>query len=69
MNSKTYHISKSKKEKEVINLEMNKLNGYSVNPKVKKEDAIKVDKIIFVNNELSEKIIRKKIDSLKILII
>jgi hypothetical protein len=57
-----YHLSKTKKEKEAVNLEFNKLNGYKVNPKVKEKDGILVNKIVFVDNEFSEKIIRKKID-------
>ena len=63
MNSKAYHISKSKKEKNVRDLELNKLDGYQVNPKTKEKDAIKVDKIVFTDDDISEKIIRKKIDS------
>ena len=63
MNSTTYHISKTRKEKEIKDLDINKLNGYTVNPKIKEENAIKVDKIMFVDDNFSEKIIRKKIDS------
>jgi hypothetical protein len=62
MVNKKYHLSKTKKEKEAVNLEFNKLNGYKVNPKVKEKDGILVNKIVFVDNEFSEKIIRKKID-------
>ena len=43
-------------------LEYDKIDGYQVNPKVKQKDGIEVSKIIFVNPEFSEKIIRKKID-------
>ena len=63
MNNKTYHITKGKKEKNVLDLELDKLNGYQVSPKTKEKDAIKVDKIVFTDNDISEKIIRKKIDS------
>ena len=63
MNSQTYHISKTRKEKEARDLEFNKLEGYQVNPKIKEQDAIKVDKILFIDDNLSERIIRKKIDS------
>lgn len=63
MNKNNYHISKTKKEKEAINLELDKLKGYKVNPKVCEKDAIEVSKITFVNDDLSERIIRKKIDS------
>ena len=60
--NKNYHLSKTKKEKEAINLDINKLGGYKVNPKVKEKDGIKVNKITFVDDEFSEKIIRKKIN-------
>ena len=63
MNNKVYHISKTRKEKEVLNLEIEKLDGYSVSPKVVEKDSIKVDKILFTSDEISEKIIRKKLNS------
>ncbi len=62
MINKKYHISKTRKIKEAINLELDKLEGYKVKPKVKEKSAIGVDKIVFVDDEFSEKIIRKKID-------
>ncbi len=62
MNSNTYHLSRAKKAGEVINLEINKLEGYLVNPKVREDDAISVNKILFTDSNISEKIIRKKID-------
>ena len=62
MVNKKYHLSKTKKEKEAVNIDFNKLNGYKVNPKVKEKDGILVNKIVFVDNDFSEKIIRKKID-------
>ena len=62
MINKKYHLSKTKKEKEAVNLDFNKLNGYKVNPKVKEKDSISVDKIVFIDNDFSEKIIRKKVD-------
>ena len=62
MVNKKYHLSKTKKEKEAVNIDFNKLNGYKVNPKVKEKDGILVNKIVFVDDEFSEKIIRKKID-------
>lgn len=61
-NKKNYYISKNEKNNEVIYLELDKMDGYEVNPKTKKQDEISVNKIIFVNNEMSEKIIRRKID-------
>ena len=62
MDNKSYYISKSKAKKETMYLEYEKMDGYQVNPKVSKKDAIVVNKIVFVNPEFSEKIIRKKID-------
>ena len=62
MNKNNYHISKTKKTKKVKNLNINKLDGYKVRPKVKEKGMVGVEKIVFVDDELSEKIIRKKID-------
>ena len=62
MTNKTYRISKTKKIKEAINIKLDKLDGYKVKPKVKEKNAIGVDKIVFVDDEFSEKIIRRKID-------
>ena len=62
MNNKSYYVSKTRKSKETRFLELEKLNGYKVTPKVKESDAIGVSKIIFVNDDFSEKIIRKKVD-------
>ena len=63
MNNINYYISKDKKKKETLYLEYDKIDGYQINPKTNKKDTIKVDKIVFVNKEFSEKLIRKKIDS------
>ena len=63
MDNKSYYISKSKTKKDTMYLEYEKMDGYQVNPKVNKKGAITVNKIVFVNPELSEKIIRKKIDN------
>ena len=62
MNSINYYVSKDKKKKETVYFEYDKVDGYQVKPKVQKENAIKVNKIIIINKDLSEKIIRKKID-------
>ena len=62
MDNKSYYVSKTRKAKETRYLELEKLEGYKVNPKVKEKGAIGVNKIIFVNDEFSEKIIRKKVD-------
>ena len=58
-----YYISKDKTKKETMYLEYDKIDGYQIKPKTKKEDQIKVSKIVFANKELSEKLIRRKIDS------
>lgn len=60
--NKNYYVAKDNQNNEVVYLELDKIEGYEVNPKTKKQDEISVNKIIFVNNELSEKIIRRKID-------
>lgn len=62
MNSINYYVSKDKKKKETVYFEYDKVDGYQVKPKVQKKNAIKVNKIIIINKDLSEKIIRKKID-------
>lgn len=61
-NKKNYYVSKNEKNNEVVYLELDKMEGYEVSPKAKKQNEISVNKIIFVNNEMSEKIIRRKID-------
>ena len=60
--NKNYFISKDNKNGEVIYLEYNK-NGYNVKPKVKRNDAIEVSKIVFVSSTLTEKLIKKKINN------
>ena len=62
MDNKSYYVSKTRKSKETRYLELEKLDGYRVTPKVKEKDAIGVSQIIFVNDDFSEKIIRKKVD-------
>lgn len=57
-----YFISKDNKSGEIIYLEYDK-DGYKVTPKRKKEDAIEVNKIVFVSPSLTEKLLKKKIDS------
>ena len=58
MNRRNYYLKKDNKTGEVLYLEFDKIDGYNVTPKTKLEDAIKVDKIVFVNPGLSEKVIR-----------
>lgn len=60
MNS--YFISKDNKSGEVVYLEYNK-DGYKVSPKARKKDEIEVNKIVFVSPDLTEKLLKKKIDS------
>ncbi len=59
---KNYYVSKDEREESLVYFEYDKADGYKVNPKVKKQDEIEVSKIVFVNPELSEKIIRRKVD-------
>ena len=58
----SYFISKDNKTGEVVYLEYNK-DGYKITPKTKKQDAIEVNKIIFVSPSLTQKLIKKKINS------
>ena len=62
MNKQNYYLYRNKHTGEMIYLEYDKIDGYPVTPKTNIEDAIKVNKIVFVNNTLSEKIIRKKVE-------
>lgn len=60
--NKNYYITKDKNTAADILIDFNSIDGYQVNPKAQKKNNLEVDKIIFINPELSEKIIRKKID-------
>lgn len=62
MDNRSYCLSKNDNSSEVVYFEYDKVDGYRVNPKTKKDDSIEVSKIVFVNDSMSEKIIRKKID-------
>ncbi len=62
MSKHSYYVSKTRKPKETMYLELEKLKGYKVSPKVKEKDAIGVSQIIFINDEMTEKLIRKKVD-------
>jgi len=57
-----YFISKDVKTGEIVYLEYNK-DGYKVTPKAKRKDAIEVNKIIFVSPSLTEKLLKKKVNS------
>lgn len=62
MNKFNYYLHKNSHTGEVIYLEYDKIDGYPITPKTNINDAIKVNKIVFVSPSFSEKIIRKKID-------
>lgn len=62
MDKRSYSISRDKMSGEAIYFEYDKIDGYQVTPKTSKKDAIEVSKIVFINDSMSEKIIRKKID-------
>ena len=62
MDKRSYSISRDEKTSESVYFEYDKVDGYRVNPKVKQKDSIEVSKIIFVNDSMSEKVIRKKVD-------
>lgn len=57
-----YLIHKNKKTSEIIFVDYDQNNGYQINPKATKNDQINVNKIVFMSPNLSEKLIRKKID-------
>ena len=57
-----YYLHKNSKTGEITYLEYDKIKGYKITPKTKITDAIRVNKIVFVNRSFSEKIIKKKID-------
>ena len=62
MNKGNYYLHRDNLSGEILYLEYDKIKGYDITPKTKIEDAIKVNKIVFVNPSLSEKLIRKKIE-------
>ena len=62
MSKKNYYLKKDSKSGEIMYMEFDRLKGYKITPKSDIYDGIKVDKIVFVNPTLSQKIIKKKID-------
>lgn len=62
MEKGNYYLHKDNRTGEILYLEYDKIKGYPITPKTKIEDAIKVNKIVFVNPTLSEKLIRKKVE-------
>lgn len=57
-----YYVERNNDTKEIVYIEYNLLDGYKITPKTKKEDAIEVNKIVFVSPTLTEKLIKKKVD-------
>ena len=62
LSNRSYSLSREERTNETVYFEYDKIDGYKVKPKTTKKDAIEVSKIVFVNDSMSEKIIRKKID-------
>jgi len=62
MENKNFYIEKNKNTNDTVYIEYDKIDGYKITPKTKKEDAIEVNKIVIVSPSLSEKIIKKKIE-------
>lgn len=62
MKNINYLLSKDNETKEIVYMEYEKLDGYKITPRTKALDAINVNKIVFVNPSLSEKIIKKKLE-------
>lgn len=62
MEKGNYYLYKDNKTGEALYLEYDKIKGYPITPKTDIENAIRVNKIIFVNPSLSEKLIHKKVE-------
>ena len=62
MSNKNFYIEKNKQTNETVYIEYDKIKGYNLTPRTKKEDAIEVNKIVIVSPTLSEKIRKKKIE-------
>ena len=57
-----FYVQKDNKTNDIVYIEFNEMDGYKITPKIKKEDTIEVNKVVFVSKSLSEKIIKKKIE-------
>ena len=57
-----YYLQKNNNTNEIVYMEYEKLEGYKLTPKTNIYDGIRVNKIIFINPSLSEKIIKRKIN-------
>lgn len=62
MKKGNFYLHRDQLSGEILYLEYDKIEGYPITPKTKIEDAIRVNKIVFVNPTLSEKLIRKKVE-------
>ena len=62
MSKNSYYVSKSKSKKEIMFLELEKLAGYEISPKTHEDGMIGVSKVVFVNPEITKKVIKKKIE-------
>lgn len=60
--SKNYYLRKDNKKGELVSFDYGKIKGYPITPKTKIEDAISVNKIIFVNPSLRKKLLEKKVN-------
>lgn len=60
--NKLYYIEKNSETREMVYVDFDKVPFYEFSPKVKKEDAISVNKIVFVSPTMSEKLIKKRIE-------
>lgn len=57
-----YYVEKNNNTKDIVYVEYKILDGYKITPKTKKEDAIEVNKIVFVSPTLTEKLLKKKVE-------
>ena len=62
MSKKNFYLKKDSKSGQITYMEFDRIKGYNITPKSDIYDGIKVDKIVFINPSLSEKIVKKKIN-------
>lgn len=62
MSKKNYYLKRDSKSGQITYMEFDKIKGYNITPKSDIYDGIRVDKIVFINPSLSEKIVKKKIN-------
>ena len=63
MTRENYFVERNHQTDEIVYLEYDKIDGYEITPKTKKEHAISVKKVVFASPSLSSKIIKKKISN------